>query len=997
VVTAPGYPSSCYQLASAPAVTVNQIAVTVQAGYTSTAVAISVPVTLITPPSIAIGVTVTNYGANGCYTGSASKTVPVGKTVTTITLTASPYPTSCGPVTLTATLNAPGASQVPPTGQVTIFDNNGTTNLDTLTLTGGATTVSWTTSLSIGTHYLTASYGGDVNYASSTSPSVTEIVSVLPSLSLAVSPSPGMAGQPVTLIATLSPNPGAGLTVTFLDNATTIGTAVIDVNGVATFTTSALAQGSHPLLAYYSGACGIAQSNTVNETVTAPSTTTTLTALPAQPTVCQQVTLTAAVKPGAAGSVTFLDMTKGKPGSVLASNVPVTVSNALAVAAALVQLPAENAVLEADFTPSSTASSNASSGTMNLTVSQAPTTAQLTVPAAATSCQPVVMTATVAACTGFPPTGTVTFMDGQTTINKATLGSNATATFSTSTLTTGNHTLTATYSGDSNYTGSSGSATETVALAGTLTTLNASPSPVTYGQAVTLNATVELPGAAAPVTASAATGTVTFNDGTVQFGQAALNAGKVTLTSSSLTAGSHSLTAVYNGDSCYAASTSTPPVPETVNKAATVTGIQASAMSPAQGQTVTLTATVTPAGATGTVTFSDGQTSLGQQPLSGGQAAFTTSTLAAGSHSLTASYGGDANHLGSSSGTLSITVGSSLQISSPALSSSPPTKLPAGTLNAPYSQTFTAAGGTPPYKWSLPQSDTKDLQIGAATGILSGTPASTGTFNLTVQVQDSASPPATVQGAYQVTVNYPALPAVSIAVDNSQPSTPLIQPTPTLTLGQAYAVSLSGTATLSFQPSASAAGLPAGFVNPDLAFASGGVSAAVSIPAGSTTVTLPKIQVGTVAGTITATLGALTPAGSSQSLPFTGPAPSVAITLGPAVPLILSVKIASVTASGFQVVINADSTTRDLSLAELVFSSASGTQLSGTTSYTGSSGVSLTTAAPAWFSSTQGVSNGGGFTLTISFGYSGSASALGTVQVTLTNSQGKSAPVSGGQ
>jgi hypothetical protein len=556
--------------------------------------------------------------------------------------------------------------------------------------------------------------------------------------------------------------------------------------------------------------------------------------------------------------------------------------------------------------------------------------------------------------------------------------------------------LTATYSGDGNYTGSSGSATETVALAGTLTALNAGPSPVTYGQAVTLNATVELPGAA-PATASAATGTVTFNDGTVQFGQATVTAGKVTLTSSSLTAGSHSLTAVYNGDSCYAASTSTPPVAETVNKAASTTGLQASSMSPAQGQTVTLTATVAPAGTTGTVTFSDGQTQLGQSALSGGQAAFTTSTLAAGSHLLTATYGGDGNHLGSSSGTLSITVVSSLQIASPALSSSPPTKLPAGTLNAPYSQTFTAAGGTPPYTWSLSQSGTKDLQIGAATGILSGTPTTTGTFSLTVQVQDSASPPATVQGSYQVTVNYPALPAVSIAVDNPQPSSPLVQPTPTLTLGQAYAVSLSGTVTLSFQPSANAAGLPAGFVNPDLAFASGGTSTTVSIPAGSTAVTLPKIQVGTVAGTITATLGALTPAGSSQSLPFTGPAPSAAITLGPAVPLILSVKISSVTASGFQVVIDADSTTRDLSLAELVFSSASGTQLGGTTSFTGSSGVSLSGAAPAWFSSTQGVSNGGGFTLTISFGYSGSASALGTVQVTLTNSQGKSAPVSGGQ
>ena len=273
-----------------------------------------------------------------------------------------------------------------------------------------------------------------------------------------------------------------------------------------------------------------------------------------------------------------------------------------------------------------------------------------------------------------------------------------------------------------------------------------------------------------------------------------------------------------------------------------------------------------------------------------------------------------------------------------------------------------------------------------------GSHALTATYSGDTNYSASTSSP-----PLSLTVNYPALPAISLAVDNPQPSTPLIQPTPALTLGQAYSVSLSGTVTLSFQPAASAAGLPAGYTNPDVAFASGGVSTTVTIPAGSTTLTLPKIQVGTVAGTITATLGALKPAGSSQPLPFTGPAPSVAITLSPAKPLILSVKIASATSSGFQVVIDADSDTRDLSLAELVFTSASGKQLNGTTSFTGSSGVSLSTAAPTWFSSSQGAANGGGFTLTIPFGYSGDPTALGTVQVTLTNSQGKSDPMSGGQ
>ncbi len=62
------------------------------------------------------------------------------------------------------------------------------------------------------------------------------------------------------------------------------------------------------------------------------------------------------------------------------------------------------------------------------------------------------------------------------------------------------------------------------------------------------------------------------------------------------------------------------------------------------GENVTLTATVTPsvtATPTGTVTFRDGGTVLGSAPVTGGQAAFDTSTLSPGGHRLTASYSGD--------------------------------------------------------------------------------------------------------------------------------------------------------------------------------------------------------------------------------------------------------------------------------------------------------------------------------------------------------------------
>jgi len=67
------------------------------------------------------------------------------------------------------------------------------------------------------------------------------------------------------------------------------------------------------------------------------------------------------------------------------------------------------------------------------------------------------------------------------------------------------------------------------------------------------------------------------------------------------------------------------------------------------GQATVLTATVGPGAATGTVAFYDGTTFLGARALSAGTASLTIFSLTAGSHQLTANYGGDASHAGSTS------------------------------------------------------------------------------------------------------------------------------------------------------------------------------------------------------------------------------------------------------------------------------------------------------------------------------------------------------------
>lgn len=101
-----------------------------------------------------------------------------------------------------------------------------------------------------------------------------------------------------------------------------------------------------------------------------------------------------------------------------------------------------------------------------------------------------------------------------------------------------------------------------------------------------------------------------------------------------------------------------PPLPAPPPPVPSVTDIAvASSPEPSNvGQPVTFAAKLTPATATGTVTFMEGQIALGSATVSSGQATYTTSSLPAGSLSITAVYGGDAKDAGSTSPVLTQTV-----------------------------------------------------------------------------------------------------------------------------------------------------------------------------------------------------------------------------------------------------------------------------------------------------------------------------------------------------
>jgi hypothetical protein len=225
-----------------------------------------------------------------------------------------------------------------------------------------------------------------------------------------------------------------------------------------------------------------------------------------------------------------------------------------------------------------------------------PSTTSLTLSSAATTVgQQVTFTAKVAGPQGSTvvPTGTVTFLNGSTTVGTGTLDSTGTATYSTTTLAVSTYTLTAGYGGDSNYsTSTSSSQTLTVGPVSTTTTLTASATTVTSGTSIVFTAAV------APASGSIVpTGTVTFKDGTTTLGTGTLDAtGKGTYSTSSLATGSHSVTAAYSGDTDNSSSTSaalavTVNAPPPADFSLTLTPTSGSVTAGSPG---TVTVTVTP-------------------------------------------------------------------------------------------------------------------------------------------------------------------------------------------------------------------------------------------------------------------------------------------------------------------------------------------------------------------------------------------------------------------
>jgi hypothetical protein len=616
------------------------------------------------------------YGGNVNYASSnGSTTLSVtGPSVTTTTLTAAPASQTLGGTTdLVAAVNSTSSGTI--SGTVT-FSMGGTT-LGTAPISGGwaklhDVSVSVANGFIAGTDTVTASYGGNADYAAS-SGSATLTVLAVTTTTLTAAPAWVTLGATTELVASLNSTTGGTIagTVTFSMGSKTLGTATVSgglatLGNVAVSAASGFVAGTNTITASFGGSAIYAASTgstSLNVTGSA-ATTTTLAAAPASVAPGGTTTLTAAVSSTITGTLTgtvTFSMGSTTLGTAPLSGGLATLGN-VAVSTANGFVAGTNTITASYGGNANYASSNCST-TLTVAGPAVTTTTLTAAPASLTLGGATELVASVSSTATGTIAGTVTFSMGGATLGTAPVSggwaklANVTAS-ATNGFIAGTNTIKASYGGNANYASSTASAALT-ALATTTTTLTAAPASLTLGS------TTELVASVSSTTAGTITGTVTFSLGSTPLGTASVSGGLATISNAAVTAangfiaGTDTITATYGGGAGFTASTGSmtltvaPPL-------ATTTKLTAAPASVTLGGTTALTASVgsTTVGAiTGTVTFSMGSTILGTAPLSGGLASLSNVAVSAangflaGTNTITASYGGGGSFAASTGGT----------------------------------------------------------------------------------------------------------------------------------------------------------------------------------------------------------------------------------------------------------------------------------------------------------------------------------------------------------
>ncbi|WEK03857.1 MAG: Ig-like domain repeat protein [Candidatus Devosia phytovorans] len=667
------------------------------------------------------------YVATASYLASAatdrSMTVSAATTATTV----SALPSSIRLGESTTISAAVTSSQGIPGGTVE-FRADGNL-LGTASLTAGAASLT-TSALTRGSHAITVNYLGNANFAASTG-ALSGNLTVAPAattLTASATPLPATFGQPVTLRAEASAISGTPSgSVIFTVGGVAQAPAALNASGVATLTVTGLEPGVTTVSASYAGDGDHAAASTIlpgGVVVTRAATAIAVTTSPASPSFGQPITATATLTSTtgtpATGDVTFL--VDG------VARVPVTPTGGVA-SLNLGVLSAGSHTIVAQFAGDTHFSPVAGSTTVTLSAAATSMVLDAT-PDPARFGDAVMLTATLASDAGTPG-GTVIFIvDGQAQA-PATVNGAGVASLTTSALTVGTHSVTATYAANGNYLGTTATLNGGVEIdvATTQTALTASPGPYIVGDTVTLTANV---------TADHGTpnGTIIFTvDGLARPPIALVN-GTATINQVLQTAGSHSVTATYSGGANFAPSSATLAQPISAGKASSDLQLTL-APNGEFGAILTVSAAATSSGGTptGTVLFYVDGAQVGSGILAGGTATLVLPTIGAGTHTVSAAYGGDLNFSPDLTDPKSITI-------SPAATTATVTATPS---TAFVGQPITFAVSVRTTNGNAPVPGTATIDIGPATypvALVNGT----GSLSLSVI-------PA---GTWPVTVNYAA-------------------------------------------------------------------------------------------------------------------------------------------------------------------------------------------------------------------------------------------------
>lgn len=607
---------------------------------------------------------------------STARTINVSQASTSVTATASLNSAVFGQaISLKATISVLSPGSGVPAGSVTFRDGSVVLGTATITVAGGKAQAVLNTNtrmMGVGSRGITATYTGNASFKSATSKVLSLPISKATTKTVLTlsPPAQAVAGQPVTFRAAVGVvAPGNDVvkgTVKFSDRGSVLGEITIDASGIATMTVSRLPVGTHTITAEYSGNDNLLESRSAPGSLSvARAKTKTVLATPgALYKVGQFVTLRATVttlQPSPDPPSGTVDFIEGN--TTLGSSQIAIVAGQAVATFSMATLTARAHLIKAVYRGNSGLEASDSSAILvTVTNSSTPSATRTRLTTSASSSvvgQSVSLTATVdvPAHVGVLPSGTVSFMEGTTTLFTGPLevvNGVSSVRMTTAALTLGSHRIVAVYKGITSFsTSESAAMTQTVRQATTRTEVTSSSPEAVAGSMIRFSATVAVvsPGSGRP------TGTVSFYRSGTMMGTGTLAEvnGKIvaSFSTNTIPPGTYSITAIYAGDQKFQTSTSTTlqQVVVPVNSpASTRTTLTTSSPSVVFGQSLTLTARVSVISPrtgipSGTVTFRDGEVVLGTATLSVVSGVATakltlTTPIAVGSHRLTATYNG---------------------------------------------------------------------------------------------------------------------------------------------------------------------------------------------------------------------------------------------------------------------------------------------------------------------------------------------------------------------